>query len=296
MSKNRVSTVAVIGLGLIGGSFCLDLRRLNLVDTLIGYDICEEHCEEALSLGIVDYAAPEYDDHLSSATLVILATPVKTYGKILPNLASKLKDGTILSDVGSVKQSFMKYAQMPEYQHLRFVGGHPIAGSEQFGPQSARTHLFEDKRFILTPNEDTNADALEQVRYLWEQIGSKVHDMSPFTHDHVFAAVSHLPHLLAYASIHTIEETETPQALAYSGAGLKDFSRIASSSPEMWVDIFLENQESLLTHLTHYQNLLKQIEELILSENKEELLVLLQQSKALRDHWMTGLENEPTSL
>ena len=281
-----LETVAVIGLGLIGGSFALDLQRLGLAKRLIGYDNNPKHCEEAQRLGIVSYASSDLDDVLSEAEFVLLAIPVGSVSKTAAELRKWLKRDAILTDVGSVKESIVKLMHQEEYQHLRFVGGHPIAGSEQFGPSSARTHLFDGKALILTPDEDTDSEALALVRQIWERLGGKVLEINPSEHDYIFAWVSHLPHLLAYASIKAISEAKHPEILSHSGAGLKDFSRIASSSPEMWADIFLENKTCLLSCLQGFRNTVEQVQDAIVEGDRSRLVSLLRESKDSRDRWV----------
>ncbi len=166
------------------------------------------------------------------------------------------------------------------------MGGHPIAGGERFGPTSARTHLFEGKRFILTPTDATPLEVTQRLQILWEALGSKVAVMNAAQHDQIFAAVSHLPHLIAYASIQAIIGSDQEEVLQFSGAGLKDFSRIASSSPEMWTDIFLENREHLLPRLRHLKELLGQLDDHLEHANREKLQQFLQQAKFARDQWI----------
>ena len=174
-----------------------------------------------------------------------------------------------------------------DYSGISFVGGHPIAGSENFGPGAAQEKLFSGKRFILTPSENTEQDVVERVRGLWQSLGSAVSVMEAGAHDKMFASVSHLPHLLAYASIQAIANSDTPEALGHSGAGLKDFSRIASSSPEMWADIFLENSHNLQHRINIFKNVLSALENAVKEKDKQKLIELLANAKKERDRWMS---------
>ncbi len=279
--------LAVVGLGLIGGSFARDVRRLGLARQIIGYDNNKAYLKEISSLNLVDYLAATPDEKLAEAELVLLAVPVKAFAEVLAQIRPHLSTSAIITDSGSVKSPLLKIMSAPEYAEIRFVGGHPIAGSEHFGPNAAHENLFSGKRFILTPSQNTDPDVIRRVRELWESLGAIVSEMDAEIHDKMFASVSHLPHLLAYASIQAIANSETPDALGHSGAGLKDFSRIASSSPEMWADIFLENSMNLLPRINTFKDVLAALEDAINNKDKEKLIELLARAKTERDRWMT---------
>ena len=283
----QFDTLAVVGLGLIGGSFAMDVRRLGLAKRILGYDNNSEYRAEISSRNLVDYLAEAPDAKLAEAQLVMLAVPVRSFAEVLSNIRPHLSTSVILTDTGSVKSPLLQMMQAPEYAGIGFVGGHPIAGSENFGPRAARENLFSGKRCILTPEMDTDRDVVRTVCEMWESMGSMVSEMNAEDHDQMFASVSHLPHLLAYASIQAIVDSSTPEALSHSGAGLKDFSRIASSSPEMWADIFLENQENLLSRMNTFKDVVAKLEDAIKRNDKEKLIELLAQAKTERDHWMT---------
>ena len=283
----QFDTVAVVGLGLIGGSFAMEVRRLGLAKRILGYDNNSEYRAEITSRNLVDYLADAPDDKLAEAQLVMLSVPVKAFAEVLSNIRPHLSTSAIVTDTGSVKSPLLKLMRTPVYTGIRFVGGHPIAGSENFGPLAAKGNLFSGKHCILTPEMDTDRDVVRKVCEIWESIGSMVSEMDAEDHDQMFASVSHLPHLLAYASIQAISDSSTPEALSHSGAGLKDFSRIASSSPEMWADIFLENQENLLSRMSTFKDVVAKLEDAIKRNDKEKLIELLAQAKTERDRWMT---------
>ena len=283
----QFDTLAVVGLGLIGGSFVMDVRRLGLAKRILGYDNNSEYRAEISSRNLVDYLAEAPDAKLAEAQLVMLAVPVKAFAEVLSNIRPHLSTSVILTDTGSVKSPLLQLMRTPVYTGIRFVGGHPIAGSEIFGPLAAKENLFSGKRCILTPETNTDRDVVHTVCEMWESIGSMVSEMDAEDHDQMFASVSHLPHLLAYASIQAIADSSTPEALSHSGAGLKDFSRIASSSPEMWADIFLENQENLLSRMNTFKDVVAKLEDAIKRNDKEKLIELLAQAKTERDRWMT---------
>ena len=282
----QFDTVAVVGLGLIGGSFAMDVRRLGLAKHILGYDNNSEYRAEISSRNLVDYLADAPDEKLAEAQLVMLAVPVKAFAEVLSNIRPHLSTSAIVTDTGSVKSPLLKLMRTPVYTGIRFVGGHPIAGSENFGPLAAKENLFSGNRCILTPEMDTDRDVVHKVCEIWESIGSMVSEMDAEDHDQMFASVSHLPHLLAYASIQAISDSSTPEAMSHSGAGLKDFSRIASSSPEMWADIFLENQENLLSRMNTFKDVVVKLEDAIKRNDKEKLIELLAQAKTERDRWM----------
>lgn len=280
-------TIAVIGLGLIGGSLALDIKHFKLANKILGYDNSPEHCKSAEQLGLVEQAVSANFQKLSEVELVILASPVRALPSIMRAIHPWLRPQTIVTDVGSVKGPILQVMQQPEYSNIRFVGSHPISGSEMFGPQSARQGLFESKKFIVTPTAETSPEALERIKQLWQAIGSNVYEMEADLHDRIFSEVSHLPHLLAYATIEAIGTSNTPDSLRYFGAGLKDFSRIAASSPVMWADIFLDNQH-LLSSLARFRQTLDKFEKLIREQDRETLIDSLTHSKELRDHWISS--------
>ena len=278
--------IAIVGLGLIGGSVAKAVRSLGLARQIFGYDNNEEYHKEIKSGKLADYLSEVPDKKLAQAELVLLAVPVKSFKEVLPNILTNISSKAILTDTGSVKSPLLNMMCSPKYKKIRFVGGHPIAGSENFGPAAAKQDLFYGKRCILTPEEKTDKDLILVVRRFWESLGAKVSEMDAESHDQMFASVSHLPHILAYACIQAISNTDSQEALGHSGAGLKDFSRIASSSPQMWADIFLENQENLLPRVAAFNEVLSALEETIKKNDKRKLVELLALSKTARDQWM----------
>lgn len=256
-------TVALIGVGLIGGSFALEAKRLGQVGWVVGYDQDPSHAQQALELGIIDEVPLDWNSRLADVDLVVLAMPVGAISTVMSQLLPFLSPEVIITDVGSVKGPIMALMQEKPYQHLCFIGGHPIAGSEKFGPQNARIGLFQTKKFVMTPGPSASEDAVDKIRSLWEALGSEIHQMDVDLHDGIFAEVSHLPHLLAYACMEAYAASGLESHLFYSGAGLKDFSRISASSPAMWSDIFLQNKQYLLPILHTFQEKLSQLEQAI---------------------------------
>lgn len=260
--------VAIVGVGLIGGSLGLVLKRQALADSVVGIGRRIENLKTAVELGAVDRYVADPVEGVRGSDLVILATPVDTYERQLKAWASCLEPGAIVSDVGSVKGPLVEQAEglMPE--RVRFVGAHPIAGKEKTGVAAGSPDLFRGARCILTPTRRTDPGALETIRELWEAAGSLVVCMDPFLHDRVLGAVSHLPHVAAFSLINAlteIRERSVPELdlLAYAGGGLRDTTRIAASSPEMWRDICLWNRETLVAMLEVYERHLAHLKRLI---------------------------------
>ncbi len=260
--------VAIVGVGLIGGSLGMILKRRGMADQVVGIGRRVENLKTAVALGAIDRYVADAKEGVAVADLVVLATPVDTYERHLKDWARCLAEGTIVTDVGSVKGALVAQAEglMPE--RVCFVGGHPIAGKEKTGVAAGSVDLFTGARCILTPTAQTDARALATVRQVWETAGSVVLSMDPFLHDRVLGAVSHLPHAAAFALINAlteVKEGQTPELdlLAYAGGGLRDTTRIAASSPEMWRDIFLWNRDNVVAQLDIYIRHLQELRRLI---------------------------------
>ncbi len=280
-------TIAVIGLGLIGGSLALDIKKAKLAKRIVGYDVSPAHCESAERLGIVDQAFPAWNHQLSQVELLVVAVPVGSLAQVIEQLIPWLSPHTIITDVGSVKKPILEFMERQNYQNIYFVAGHPISGGENFGPESAKIGLFKNKKLILTPTENTHPPALEKVKQLWQVLESDLHEMTADLHDFIFSRVSHLPHLLAYAAVEAIGAKDSPEILGFFGGGLKDFSRIAASSPVMWADIFLENDSHLLQGIQNFQQILAKMEKAIREKNRPALIEYLDHAKKLKDEWIT---------
>ncbi|WP_448588351.1 prephenate dehydrogenase [Thermocrinis sp.] len=274
--------VALIGVGFMGGSFALSLQSVFPCE-VFGVDINPQAIEKAKAMGVIQEGSTDLKDLGSfEPELVVLSSPVRTFEGIAKALAKVLSDG-IITDLGSVKGHLVY--RMEEILGGRFVGGHPIAGTEKSGVENSIKGLFKDKRMILTPTPRTDEKALEKVRKLWESTGSRVELMDPFVHDVVFGAVSHLPHAIAFALIDALlllSERTGIDLFQYPGAGFKDFTRIAASDPIMWRDIFIENKENLLEAIECYISSLERLKELIALDKVEELTEYLRESRENR--------------
>lgn len=265
--KPHFSQVTIIGVGLIGGSLGMILRRKGLASTVIGVGRRIENLKTAVELGAIDRYVVDPKEGVKDADLVVLATPVDTYERHLKEWASCLKPGAIVTDVGSVKGELVELSERALPSGVHFVGAHPIAGKEKTGVAAGSDQLFHGARCIVTPTKKTDPEALERVRAMWEETGSVMLTMDPHLHDKILGAVSHLPHVAAFALINALvdirEKVPALDLAGHSGGGLRDTTRIAASSPEMWRDIFLWNRDNLLTFIEAYERSLGQIKQLI---------------------------------
>jgi prephenate dehydrogenase len=269
--------LALIGVGLIGGSAALAFRAAGVVDSVCGYDADANALGRALDLRVLDRAAGSVADAVADAELILLAVPVGAMRQVLAEVGAAAPAHAIITDVGSTKASVIDAARIAlgatsSFSMRRFVPAHPIAGGELPGVEHASAALFRGKRLITTPVAETNAQALEQVERAWRAAGAEVSRMQPDEHDRIFAAVSHLPHLLSFALVAQIaSEADGARKLGFAGAGFRDFTRIAASSPTMWRDIALANGAALSAELASYRALLDRLQQAVDSGDGAEL-------------------------
>lgn len=261
------SQVTIVGVGLIGGSLGMILRRKGIASTVIGVGRRIENLKTAVELGAIDRYVVDPKEGVKEADVVVLATPVDTYDRHLKEWAFCLKPGAIVTDVGSVKGELVERSEEAMPAGIHFVGAHPIAGKEKTGVAAGSDQLFQGARCILTPTKNTNRQALEQVLAMWETTGSVMLTMDPHLHDKILGAVSHLPHVAAFALINALieirEKVPTLDLAGHSGGGLRDTTRIAASSPEMWRDIFLWNRDNVVSFIEAYEQSLGFLKQLI---------------------------------
>ena len=275
--------VAIIGLGLIGGSIALGLKQRGLASFISAFDRNRENLEIGLSLGVVDGIFDTVGSSVRDADMVVLAVPVKAMSGVLGELGPK----AVITDVGSVKSPVIEaarqvFGEMP----TSFVPGHPIAGSEKSGVRAATGDLFEGRRVILTPLKITSAEALDKVRSFWRAMGAELVEMEAAHHDEVLAKTSHLPHLLACALVDTLSrQDEGFEIFRYAAGGFRDFSRIAASDPVMWRDIFDTNADRVLEALDSYLENLARLTLLIRKGDTDGLQAVLARAKVARDHF-----------
>jgi prephenate dehydrogenase len=280
--------VAIVGVGLIGGSLGMILKRQRLAESVVGIGRRIENLKAAVELGAIDRYVADGLAGVRESDLVVLATPVDTYEQHLRAWGSALPSGCIVTDVGSVKGPLVVLAERHIPAHARFVGAHPIAGKEKTGVTAGSPELFRGARCVLTPTERTDPEALKTVQALWETAGSTVISMDPFLHDRLFGAVSHLPHVAAFCLINALTEVQErmltgQNALAYSGGGLRDTTRIAGSSPEIWRDIFLWNRENVVMMVEVYERHLHRLKSLIQAGDGPGIEKELERAKQVRE-------------
>jgi len=253
--------MVMAGVGLICGSLALDLRRKKLVKEIVGYGRSEGNLRLAKKKGIIDSYFLREEDFPGDVDFLMMGTPVETIVPLTKAFLPKLKAGCVISDVGSVKGEIVRGMERLLPRKISFVAGHPIAGSEQWGAQAARLDLFVQHRCILTPTKKTNKQALKKVETLWRKVGANVERMHPDVHDHLLGVISHLPHVLVYALVNALERKPKKgvDLKKYCAGGFKDFTRIASSRPELWRDICLMNRRALGRSLGDYIKYLEQL-------------------------------------
>ena len=275
--------ILIIGLGLIGGSIALSLKKEGFQGKIYGFDLSKDRIKKAIELGAIDEGWTKLEDiPWDKIDLVILSTPVRTFTEIARKIKPFLKKDTVVTDVGSVKGDLVKQLEKI-LSPVKFIGAHPIAGTEKEGVENAVIGLFENKKLILTINEED--EATKRLEKFWTDLGSKVEVMDADTHDFVFAAVSHLPHAVAFALVDALislsKETGIDLFL-YPGAGFKDFTRIAASSPNVWKDIFIENKENVLHTIDEFIKSMEKLREFIDKGDEERLIKLLSESREKR--------------
>jgi prephenate dehydrogenase len=277
--------MTVIGVGLIGGSLARVLREKGVVGEIVGVGRTEPNLKRAVELGVIDRYSQDPCEGVAGADLVFLAMPVRAVAPVLERIAPYLAPGCIVTDGGSVKESIVAACEplMPEGTH--FVGGHPIAGTENSGVDASFATLYQGKRCIVTPSASTNAQALAKVVTMWEMAGCEVICMDAAKHDRVVAAISHLPHMVAYSLVNAVEGYDRfdESILQYSAGGFRDFTRIASSDPAMWRDIALMNTPALLEMMDFFSDYFAQLRSLILEGDATGLETFFAESKRSRD-------------
>ena len=286
--------VAIIGLGLIGGSLASAIRRARLATTVVGADQRPDELALGLTLGVVDETADSIAEAVTGADLVVVAVPVRATEQVLRELKPHLGEGALLTDVGSTKASFVEAVKTVfGNEPVAMIPGHPIAGSEKSGITAANPDLFDRHKVILTPPEGADSDHLRRLRSLWEACGATVLTMSVARHDEVLAATSHLPHLIAFSLVDTLAgEDDNLDIFRYAAGGFRDFTRIAASDPVMWHDIFLSNQQAVLRVIDHFTHDLDQLRAAIADQDSATLLRVFSRAKAARDHFSKMLSGQ----
>ena len=291
----RLRKLAIIGVGLIGGSFALALRRAGFAGPITGYDRDGAALERAAALHVIDEIAESASEAARGAELVVVAVPVRAIGSVLHDVGLALDPSAVVTDVGSTKAEVIDVARHELRERFpRFVPAHPIAGRETSGVEAATPELFKGARVVLTPVEETETKAVDLVRSAWEAAGARVSTLGAAEHDRVFAAVSHLPHLLSFALVSDIaSRPEAAELFGFAAGGFRDFTRIAGSSPEMWRDIALQNRVALLAELDRYGARLAVFRELIEKGDGPALERLMAEARSARSAWAAPPRRTP---
>lgn len=277
--------VCIIGLGLIGSSIARNIKAQGLTEELCGVDLSPKVCEKALEIGFVDKASTSYSKMVDDADIVILCSPVGTMAGVARNIRSLLKQGAIITDVGSVKGSVVRDLQENLPSHVELVPAHPIAGTEHSGPEAGFAELFNDRWVIITPLPETDLRAVEKVSAIWEACGAKIEIMDAKRHDLILGITSHLPHLIAYSIVDTannLEDETKSEVIKFSASGFRGFTRIAASDPVMWRDVFLNNQEAVLEILGRFAEDLSALQKAIRKGDGDYLFNVFTRTRDIR--------------
>lgn len=290
MAKPRIGKLVVIGVGLIGGSFALALKRARAVKRVVGVGRTRANLADALKRRIIDESSQDAARAVRDADFVMLATPVGQMAAVMTAVAPNLPAHAVVTDAGSTKRDVVACARRFLGRHYaRFVPGHPIAGTEKSGAAAAFPELFRDRNVILTPQPETAPRATALVRRAWETCGARVTRLEAGEHDAILAAVSHLPHVIAYALVDMLAGRRNAARLfGLSAGGLRDTVRIAGSSPEMWADICSANRDALLAVLEDYESKLEEMRAAIAGGDAEELKRLFTRARSARERWLAG--------
>ncbi|OQA34665.1 MAG: bifunctional prephenate dehydrogenase/3-phosphoshikimate 1-carboxyvinyltransferase [Betaproteobacteria bacterium ADurb.Bin341] len=279
--------VAIFGAGLIGGSFALALKSARAVDEVVAFGRTPASLQEALELGLIDRAGINPAHEMGDADLVLIATPVAQMPGIMERIAPYLGPQTIVTDGGSTKCDVVAAARAAFGDKIaQFVPAHPIAGAENSGPSAARHDLYQGKKVVVTPLEENDDETLDRVKRAWALCGADIYELTPEYHDRVFAAVSHLPHLLSFALVHDLAVREDSEMFfTFAASGFRDFTRIAASHPEMWRDICLANRAAILQELERYTQELDELRSALLGNDGERLQQVFSLARQVRREW-----------
>lgn len=282
MNDDGFNLVSILGVGLIGGSLALALKKRGVARKIIGYGRDIERLIEAKRRGIIDEYSVDLEE-VAQAELIVLATPLGVFQKITEKISPLLKAKSIYMDVGSVKKTVVEIIEKIIPRDVQFVPTHPIAGSEKTGFEFAKEDLFKDARVIITPTERTDVEALSKISLMWQKLGARVELMTPEEHDKIYALMSHLPHLISFCLVNTVNEIDS-NLIKYAGTGFRDTTRIAKSSPEIWSDIFKMNYNNILEILSFFEKTIENIKKILArGDSDKELIEFIERAKNLRE-------------
>ncbi|MFA7292419.1 MAG: prephenate dehydrogenase/arogenate dehydrogenase family protein [Rhodocyclaceae bacterium] len=282
--------VVIFGVGLIGGSFALALKAAGEVEEVVGFGRSIATLTQALELGVIDRLGVNLGQEISDADLVLIATPVGQMPEIMARIAPYLGPDTVVTDGGSTKSDVVAAARTAFGERVgQFVPAHPIAGAENSGAAAAKADLYRERKVVLTPLPENSVLNVARVRSAWEWCGALIHELTPAEHDRVFAAVSHLPHLLSFALVHDLAVRDNSDLFfTFAASGFRDFTRIAASHPEMWRDISLANREALLEELDRYRAQLDELRSALATGDGQRLEEIFDTARTARRAWAEG--------
>ncbi|OOY57147.1 prephenate dehydrogenase [Solemya velum gill symbiont] len=294
----KIERLAIIGVGLIGGSLARALREKGVVGEVIGCGRGKENLEKAVELGVIDRYTHDIGEAVEGADVVFLAVPLSAMRTTFAAMKGHLSDNAVVTDGGSAKGSVIEDCSSVFGEALpNFVPGHPIAGTENSGVEASFAELYKDRRIILTPVSQTDESAIARVETMWRDCGAEVTRMLVVDHDRILAATSHLPHMLAFALVDMLSRLgDTEDIFRYAAGGFRDFTRIASSNPAMWRDICIANSDAVSTLVDNYAEEMKELASLIRSRDGEKLLALFDNAKQARDRYVDGLNQQAEPL
>ena len=280
-----INRLLIVGVGLIGGSVALCLKKKGLVDTVIGVGRGKANLQLALKSGVIDEVYDDIRKPLGRVDVVLIATPVSQNESVLDGLGWAIEDGAIITDAGSTKCDFANTSRkLFPLKMAHIIPAHPIAGGEQSGVQAAKADLFHNKTVVITPLAENCESSINLVAELWENCGAKLAQMPPGIHDRIFSSISHLPHLLAYALMSYIGDKKNSNELfKFTGAGFKDFTRIAGSSSEMWRDICLANSQFISQDIDEFIKIMGEIRESLVSHDGDKIIEFLDRAREARE-------------
>ena len=293
--NSKFKKVCIIGLGLIGGSIGLAMKRSKISNQIIGFARSNSTLKRAIELGLVDKVKDNLEDAVNDCDLIILATPLSTFKKLVEEMSPFLKKDCIITDTGSAKLSVIEDLRGTLPNNVEFIPGHPIAGTEESGPDAGFAELFDNRWCILTPTEENSSNAIDLIKEFWESIGSKVEIMDPLHHDKVLAITSHIPHLIAFNIVGTannLANVTEKEVVKYSAGGFRDFTRIAASDPKMWSDIFTYNSEAVLEMLELFSNDLAKLKAAVIKKDSDLLFSNFEKTREVRKNIIDAGQEE----
>ncbi len=284
MKKKKIKEITIIGPGLIGGSIGMGLKKKKIVDKIVGIDISKKNLQDAIKKKIIDDSRQVIDERISKSEIIFVCTPVSSTNDVLENLLPFLSKKNIVTDTGSVKNIFKKSTLKKIISMSNFIPGHPVAGTEHSGAKNAMIDLFVGKWCILTPLKQHKFER-KIISELWESLGMKIAIMTSNEHDKIMSITSHLPHLIAFTIVNTafdFDLKKKKELINFSAGGFRDFTRIGSSDPNMWSDIFMENKKQIINTLDNFIGDLKNFRELIKKNQKDKIFKILKRTKVIR--------------